>query len=98
MSEGWEERVGGKLEFIPNMEEAVKKALEHIDKERAALGLVEYNPARMARAETRSSSVMVTLDIPAGNVDPESSRLTEPGIRMYRIVPPTFLTPLTRGL
>jgi len=50
MSEGWEERVGGKLEFIPDPEEAVKKALEHIDKKRAALGLVEYDPSRYGQS------------------------------------------------
>ena len=44
ISEGWEERIGGKLEFIPDPEEAVRRALEHIDKKRAALGLVEYDP------------------------------------------------------
>jgi len=50
MSEGWEERVGGKLEFIPNLEEAVQKALAHIDKKRAALGLVEYDPNRYGQS------------------------------------------------
>nr|MBC7244049.1 anaerobic carbon-monoxide dehydrogenase catalytic subunit [Chloroflexota bacterium] len=50
MSEGWEERVGGKMEFIPDPEEAVRKALEHIDKKRAALGLVEYDPARYGQS------------------------------------------------
>jgi carbon-monoxide dehydrogenase catalytic subunit len=50
MSEGWEERVGGKLEFIPDPEEAVRKALEHIDKKRAALGLVEYDPTRYGQS------------------------------------------------
>jgi len=50
ISEGWEERVGGKLEFIPDPEEAVKKALEHIDKKRAALGLVEYDPKRYGQS------------------------------------------------
>lgn len=50
MSEGWEERVGGKLEFIPDPGEAVRKALEHIDKKRAALGLVEYDPTRYGQS------------------------------------------------
>ncbi len=50
MSEGWEERVGGKMEFIPDPEEAVRKALEHIDKKRAALGLVEYDPNRYGQS------------------------------------------------
>ena len=50
MSEGWEERVGGKLEFIPDLEESVQKALDHIDKKRAALGLVEYDAKRYGQS------------------------------------------------
>jgi carbon-monoxide dehydrogenase catalytic subunit len=50
MSEGWEERVGGKMEFIPNPEEIVKRALAHIDKKRAALGLVAYDPKRFGQS------------------------------------------------
>jgi carbon-monoxide dehydrogenase catalytic subunit len=50
ISEGWEERIGGKLEFIADPEEAVEKALEHIDKKRAALGLVEYDPTRFGQS------------------------------------------------
>jgi carbon-monoxide dehydrogenase catalytic subunit len=50
MSDGWEERVGGKMEFIPNPEEIVKRALAHIDKKRAALGLVEYDPKRFGQS------------------------------------------------
>jgi len=50
ISEGWEERVGGKLEFIPDPEETVQKAVEHIDKKRAALGLVEYDPQRFGQS------------------------------------------------
>jgi len=53
ISEGWEERVGGKLEFISDPEEAVQKALEHIDKKRAALGLVEYDPTRFGQSGDR---------------------------------------------
>ena len=53
ISEGWEEQVGGKLEFIPDLEEAVRKALEHIDRKRAALGLVEYDPTRFGQSGDR---------------------------------------------
>lgn len=53
LSEGWEERIGGKLEFIPDPEVAVEKALEHIDKKRAALGLVEYDPTRYGQSGDR---------------------------------------------
>jgi carbon-monoxide dehydrogenase catalytic subunit len=64
MSEGWEERVGGKMEFIADPEEAVQKALAHIDKKRAALGLVEYDPARFGES---GDAVMVKLLEKAGD-------------------------------
>jgi carbon-monoxide dehydrogenase catalytic subunit len=50
MSEGWEERVGGKLEFIPDPEESVQRALAHIDKKRAALNLAPYDPLRYGQS------------------------------------------------
>ncbi len=53
MSEGWEKTVGGKLEFVEDPEEIVRRALEHIDKKRAALGLEEYNPAKFGKSGDR---------------------------------------------
>jgi len=50
ITEGWEERVGAKFEFVADPEEAVRKALAHIDKKRAALGLVEYDPKRFGQS------------------------------------------------
>jgi carbon-monoxide dehydrogenase catalytic subunit len=47
---GWEEKVGGKLEFEPDIEKTIQKSLEHIDKKRAALGLPEYDPSRFGRS------------------------------------------------
>jgi carbon-monoxide dehydrogenase catalytic subunit len=46
MSEGWEQMVGGKLEFEPDPAKIVEKSLAHIDAKRRALGLVEYDPER----------------------------------------------------
>ena len=46
INEGWEELYGGKMEFIADPEEMVRKSLEHIDKKRAALKLPEYDPTR----------------------------------------------------
>jgi carbon-monoxide dehydrogenase catalytic subunit len=46
ISEGWEELYGGKMEFIADPDEMVRKTLEHIDKKRAALKLPEYDPTR----------------------------------------------------
>ncbi len=50
ISEGWEKKVGGKLEFVPDGVEIVKRALDHIDRKRAALGLAEYDPAKWGKS------------------------------------------------
>jgi len=50
ISEGWDAKVGGKLEFILDPEEMVRKTLAHIDKKRAELGLVEYDPNRFGQS------------------------------------------------
>jgi carbon-monoxide dehydrogenase catalytic subunit len=50
ISEGWEAKVGGKLEFIVKPEEMVEKTLEHIDKKRAELGLPEYDASRFGES------------------------------------------------
>ncbi len=50
ISQGWEKLYGGKLEFIQDPDEMIRATLEHIDKKRAALGLVEYRPDRFGRS------------------------------------------------
>jgi carbon-monoxide dehydrogenase catalytic subunit len=50
ISKGWEEKYGGKLEFIPDPDDMVKATLEHIDKKRAALGLPEYDPEHFGKS------------------------------------------------
>ena len=50
IGEGWEKMYGGKLEFVPDPDEMVRRALDHIDKKRAALGLRQYNPANFGRS------------------------------------------------
>jgi carbon-monoxide dehydrogenase catalytic subunit len=46
LSTEWEERFGGKLEFVVEPEEIVRRTLEHIDKKRAALKLPAYDADR----------------------------------------------------
>jgi carbon-monoxide dehydrogenase catalytic subunit len=46
ISKGWEERVGGKLEFVEEVEEILERSFRHIDAKRKALGLAEYDPRR----------------------------------------------------
>jgi len=50
MSEGWEKLYGGKMEFVADPAEMVRRALAHIDQKRAALGLPEYDPQRFGRS------------------------------------------------
>ncbi|MGQ9681349.1 MAG: anaerobic carbon-monoxide dehydrogenase catalytic subunit [Anaerolineae bacterium] len=46
MTEVWEAKVGGKLEFTPDYMEILRRSLAHIDAKRAALGLAPYDPSR----------------------------------------------------
>jgi carbon-monoxide dehydrogenase catalytic subunit len=50
ISEGWEELYGGKMEFIPDPDEMIRKTLEHIDKKRVELKLPEYDPGRFGQS------------------------------------------------
>ncbi|MAT99861.1 MAG: carbon-monoxide dehydrogenase catalytic subunit [Anaerolineaceae bacterium] len=45
ISKGWEELYGGKMEFVADPDEMVRRTLAHIDQKREALGLRPYNPA-----------------------------------------------------
>ena len=46
MTKGWEDLVGGDLEFIPDWDEMLARSLELIDAKRAALKLKPYDPAQ----------------------------------------------------
>jgi carbon-monoxide dehydrogenase catalytic subunit len=50
ISSGWEEIYGGKLEFVIDPDEMIRRTLDHIDKKRAALGLPEYDAERFGRS------------------------------------------------
>ena len=43
LSDVWEEKVGGKIEFVADPDEIVRRCLDHIDKKRAALKLPAYD-------------------------------------------------------
>ncbi len=53
ISEGWEAIYGGKLEFVEDPDDMIRRTLDHIDKKRAALGLPEYDPNRWGRSGDR---------------------------------------------
>lgn len=50
LSEVWEKKYGGKIEFVASPEETVRKTLEHIDKKRAALKLPAWEPNRFGQS------------------------------------------------
>jgi len=50
ISEGWEELYGGKMEFIADPDEMIRRALAHIDQKRADLGLPVYDSKRFGRS------------------------------------------------
>ncbi len=50
MSEGWEKLVGGKMEFVPDTEEIIRRSLVHIDAKRAALKLPPYDPSKFGKS------------------------------------------------
>ncbi|MBI4294569.1 MAG: anaerobic carbon-monoxide dehydrogenase catalytic subunit [Chloroflexi bacterium] len=52
ISEGWEKKVGGKLEFVSDWHVMLEKSLAHIDLKRRALKLEEYDPKRFAQGHT----------------------------------------------
>ncbi|MGQ9628423.1 MAG: anaerobic carbon-monoxide dehydrogenase catalytic subunit [Anaerolineae bacterium] len=56
--EGWEKKVGGKLDFEPDPERLIQKALAHIDKKREALGIEVYDPYRFAKPGITWDEVM----------------------------------------
>jgi carbon-monoxide dehydrogenase catalytic subunit len=50
ISEGWEKKYGGKLEFIPDGEKMIQAVLGHIDLKREELGLDAYDPTRFGKS------------------------------------------------
>jgi carbon-monoxide dehydrogenase catalytic subunit len=63
ISQGWEEIYGGKLEFVPDPDEMIRRTLAHIDVKREALGLPEYNPERFGRSGDSRMVELETLPI-----------------------------------
>ncbi|MCP4550428.1 MAG: anaerobic carbon-monoxide dehydrogenase catalytic subunit [bacterium] len=61
ITEVWEKKVGGKLEFAEEWQEIVRRSLEHIDKKRAALGLVEYDASKWGRSGDHRMPLLLEL-------------------------------------
>lgn len=63
ITDGWEEKVGGRLEFIASAEEIVASALAHIDKKRADLGLAPYDPTQWGKSGDDRMSQLLTIPL-----------------------------------
>lgn len=50
MSDGWEKMYGGKLEFLDDPQEMIRRTLDHIDAKREALGLPKYDPTQFGQS------------------------------------------------
>jgi len=61
ITDGWEEKVGGRLEFTNDPEEIVRRSLAHIDKKRADLGLPEYDPGKWGKSGDRRNQEFIEL-------------------------------------
>jgi carbon-monoxide dehydrogenase catalytic subunit len=63
LSKRWEEKVGGRLEFVLDKEEIVRRAIEHIDRKREALGLNAYDPSRWGKSGDRRMPELLELPL-----------------------------------
>lgn len=63
MSEGWEKMVGGKMEFVPDPEEIVRRSLAHIDAKRAALKLPPYDPKKFGKSGDARMNEVIKLPL-----------------------------------
>jgi carbon-monoxide dehydrogenase catalytic subunit len=65
MTEDWEAKFGGKMEFVVEPEEILRKSLEHIDKKRAALKLPAWEPGRHGKSGDWRMQELLKLPVEA---------------------------------
>lgn len=63
LSDVWERKVGGKIEFVADPHEIVRRTLDHIDKKRAALKLPAYDPQQWGRSGDWRMDELTTLSL-----------------------------------
>jgi carbon-monoxide dehydrogenase catalytic subunit len=63
IGEGWEKQVGARLEFEPNPQQMLAKALAHIDAKRAALKLAPYDPSQFGASGDRRMRELLALPL-----------------------------------
>jgi carbon-monoxide dehydrogenase catalytic subunit len=65
LSAGWEQIYGGKMEFVSDPNEMIRRTLAHIDRKRADLGLPVFEPARFGRSGDARMLKMEALPVSA---------------------------------
>jgi len=73
MTSGWEELVGGSLEFEPDWEKMLDRSLELIDAKRAALKLQPYDPDRFGQSGDTLYFETIRSQLAGGGDDPEGA-------------------------
>ncbi len=63
LSDVWEKKVGGKIEFVSDPEEIVARTLAHIDKKRAALHLPAYAHDKWGRSGDARMEALLALPL-----------------------------------
>jgi carbon-monoxide dehydrogenase catalytic subunit len=63
IADGWEDKVGGRLEFCNDGPEIVRRSLAHIDKKRADLGLPEYDPTQWGKSGDQRMNELIELPL-----------------------------------
>jgi carbon-monoxide dehydrogenase catalytic subunit len=63
ISAGWEEMMGGKMEFLADPQEIVRRSLAHIDKKRAELKLPAYDPTKYGQSGDYPMQDYLTLPV-----------------------------------
>jgi carbon-monoxide dehydrogenase catalytic subunit len=63
IGEGWEKQVGARLEFEPDPQQMLAKALAHIDAKRAALKLAPYDPSRFGASGDQRMRKLMALPL-----------------------------------
>lgn len=63
ISDGWESKVGGRLEFLDTLEEIVARSINHIDRKREDLGLAPYEPTQWGRSGDGRVQELVELPL-----------------------------------
>jgi carbon-monoxide dehydrogenase catalytic subunit len=63
ISDGWQSKVGGRLEFIDEADEIVRRSLAHIDKKRAELGLPAYDPSKWGKSGDRRMEMLLEIPV-----------------------------------